>query len=88
MTHVSINVHVAAGEPRQVTTFDADGNGAPFVALQVGSDFGGVTLMVRDEQALNDLASMVAEARTGLAGAINRATRAKQQSELPDLVAS
>lgn len=84
MTHVSINVHVAAGESREVTTFDATDSGAPFVALRVGPDFGGVTLMIRDEQALNDLASMIAEARAGLAGAVNRA----KQPELPDLVAS
>ena len=84
MTHVTVNVHVAAGESRLVTAFDATPDGGPFVALQVGPDFGGVTLMVRDEQALNELASMVAEARAGLAAAINRA----KQPELPELVAS
>lgn len=83
MTHVSISVHVAAGEQRQVTAFDGCDRG-PFVALQVGPDFGGVTLMVRDEQALDELASMVAEARAGLAAAVNRA----KQPELPELVAS
>ncbi|MQA04326.1 MAG: hypothetical protein GEV07_16925 [Streptosporangiales bacterium] len=84
MSDVSIKVHVAAGEVREVTTYEATLDGAPFVALQIGATFRGVTLMVRDEQALNELASMVAEARAGLAGALNRA----KQPELPDLAAS
>lgn len=82
MSRVTVNVHVAAGDNREVHAYEAEHG--PFVALQIGEDFRGVTLMVRDEESLNDLASMVAEARARLAAVINRAKRdAATQPELP-----
>lgn len=79
MSSVSLNVHLYADDPQQLKTFDADGEHGPFVSLRLGQDFQGVTLMVRSEETLNDLAALVAEARASLAAAVNRA----KQPELP-----